>query len=136
MALRRGYSQALAVTPASGQLVFVSGQIARSPDGKIIGPGDARRQARECFEQIASLLEDIGGSMRDVTRLGYYFTDIDEDLGKVIEVRDTYDWDAPPASTAVEVSRLVHPELRVEIEATAVIRQPAAPAAAVPGHRW
>lgn len=122
-----GYSQAVTVSAAAGQLVFVSGQIARSPEGAIIGVGDARRQARECFDRIASLLRDAGGGLHNVTRLGYYLTHLDEDLAAVIDVRDSYDWGVPPASTAVEVSRLAHADLRVEIEATAVIRPASRP---------
>jgi enamine deaminase RidA (YjgF/YER057c/UK114 family) len=84
---------------------------------------------RACFDQIEALLVEAGGSLRDVTRLVYYFVDIDADLTVVREVRDSYDWEVAPASTAVQVSRLVDPELRVEIEATAIVnRKPSLPA--------
>jgi 2-iminobutanoate/2-iminopropanoate deaminase len=124
-----GYSPGLGVDVLAGEMVFVSGQIARTDDGEIIGGGDARAQVRACFDQIEALLVEAGGSLRDVTRLVYYFVDIDADLPLVREVRDSYDWEVAPASTAVQVSRLVDPELRVEIEATAIVsRKPSLPA--------
>jgi enamine deaminase RidA (YjgF/YER057c/UK114 family) len=123
-----GASPAVGVDVAVGQLVFVSGQIARSPGGAIIGAGDTAHQARACFDQIGELLAEAGGRLQDVTRLVYYLTDIDADLGIVCAVRDTYAWDPAPASTAVQVAGLAHPDLRVEIEATAVVSRRGAPA--------
>jgi enamine deaminase RidA (YjgF/YER057c/UK114 family) len=123
-----GHSPSVAVDPACGRLVFVSGQIARTSDGRVVGVGDARRQAEYCFERIAALLEDAGGGLADVTRLVYYLTNIDEDLPVVRQVRDGYEWTVPPASTAIGVGRLAHRDVRVEIEATAIITRPSRPA--------
>jgi len=91
-----GYSPAVAADVLSGQLVFVSGQIARTAGGEVIGRSDPREQAGCCFDQIAALLESAGGTLSDVTRLVYYMTNIDADLPAVCEIRDTYDWVVPP----------------------------------------
>jgi enamine deaminase RidA (YjgF/YER057c/UK114 family) len=123
----RGASPAVGIDPAAGELVFVSGQIARTAAGEIIGRDDPTAQARACFAQIAELLAVAGGRLQDIARLVYYLTHIDEDLPIVCAVRDSYDWSVPPASTAVQVSRLAHRDLRVEIEATAIIRRPVSP---------
>jgi enamine deaminase RidA (YjgF/YER057c/UK114 family) len=119
-----GYSPALSVAVTSGQLIFVSGQIARTPHGQVIASGDAAGQADVCFTQIEDLLREAGGSLRDVTRLVYYLTDIDRDLAAVCRMRDERTWGVPPASTAIEVARLASEGLVVEIEATAVVNRP------------
>ena len=124
-----GYSPGLGIDVLAGEMVFISGQIARTDTGELIGRGDTRAQVEACFDQIEKLLVAAGGSLRDVTRLVYYFVDIDADLPILREVRDSYDWDVAPASTAIQVGRLVDPELRVEIEATAIVnRRPSLPA--------
>lgn len=111
-----GYSRAVRV----GAHVFVSGTTAAVVDGPPVGGGDAAEQAREAIRRIARALEQLGASLTDVVRTRMFVTDIDrwEEIGRVHgesfgEVR--------PASSMVEVRRLIAPDLLVEIEADAVM---------------
>jgi enamine deaminase RidA (YjgF/YER057c/UK114 family) len=111
-----GYSHALAVT---GRLVLVSGQIPMGPDGQVTGPGDAEAQLRQVFANLATALAAAGASLGQVVKLTVYLTDR-ADLPVFRRVRDeVLPEGPPPASTLVYVAGLVHPDMRVEIEALA-----------------
>jgi reactive intermediate/imine deaminase len=112
------YSQAI-VTEAKGRLLFVSGMTARRPDGTIAGIGDIEEQTRQVCENIKHALEAAGASMDDVCRIDVHLRNIG-DRERFNKVRKEV-WPAnPPASTLVEVSKLVSPEYLVEITAIAV----------------
>jgi reactive intermediate/imine deaminase len=112
------YSQAI-VTEAKGRLLFVSGMTARRPDGTVAGIGDIEEQTRQVCENIKQALEAAGASMEDVCRIDIHLRNIG-DRERFNKVRQQY-WPAnPPASTLVEVSKLVSPEYLVEITAIAV----------------
>ena len=112
------FSQAIAVE-AKGKLVFVSGMTARRPDGTIAGIGDIEEQTRQVCENIKHALEAAGASMDDVCRIDVHLRNIG-DRERFNKVRKEF-WPAnPPASTLVEVSKLVSPEYLVEITAIAV----------------
>jgi 2-iminobutanoate/2-iminopropanoate deaminase len=112
------YSQAIA-TEARGRMVFVSGMTARKPDGTVAGIGDVEAQTRQVCENIRNALEAAGARMDDVCRIDVYLRSIG-DRERFNKVRQEY-WPAnPPASTLVEVSKLVSPEYLVEITAFAV----------------
>jgi 2-iminobutanoate/2-iminopropanoate deaminase len=110
------------VVVASGEkLVFISGQLARDKDGNIVGPGDMRAQIRQVGENLRKGLEAAGASLDDLVKTTTYVTDIDE-FFKHVDVRHDYLGVSLPASTTVEVRRLSHPSLLVEIEAIALLK--------------
>jgi enamine deaminase RidA (YjgF/YER057c/UK114 family) len=111
-----GYSRAVAV----GDNVYVSGTTATDDRGRIVGVGDAYEQTRQALRNIRAALERAGARMDDVVRTRIYVTDIRqwELVGRAhgevfARIR--------PATTMVEVSRLIDPQMLVEIEAEAVI---------------
>jgi 2-iminobutanoate/2-iminopropanoate deaminase len=114
-----GYSHVARVR--GGGLVFISGQVSIDPAGKVVGPGDYILQAEQIFRNLGAALEAAGATFHSIIRLNVYMTDI-RGLPEVRAVRDKYvDRAHPPASTAVQVSRLARPELLLEIEAVASI---------------
>ncbi len=116
-----GYSQA--VTISSGRLVYIAGQVAMDTAGKLVGPGDFRAQAQQIFENLKAALAASGATFNHVVKLNSYFVDI-KNLPIFREVRDKYINTAqPPASTAVEVRRLVREEWLFEVEAIVVVPQ-------------
>ncbi|NYV78764.1 RidA family protein [Streptomyces sp. UH6] len=113
-----GYSP---LVVAEGRLVVISGQVALDAAGRVVGEGDVTAQAHQVFGNLERCLKAAGATFADVVKLGFYVTRI-ADLPEVRVVRDAYiDLGRPPASTAVEVSALIRPELLLEVEAYAVI---------------
>jgi len=113
------FSQAIAVE-AKGRLVFISGMTARKPDGTIAGIGDIEAQTRQVCENIKSALEAAGGTMDDVCRVDVYVRNI-EHFESIHRVRREYFKAPPPASTMVEVTKMVSPDYLIEINAIAVV---------------
>ena len=97
--------------------LFVSGLTARADDA---ASQDIVAQTDVVMARLQGVLEAEGGALRDVIRVTVYVTELDR-LMEVHEVRHRYFGDALPASTLVQVSALVQPELRIEIEAIARI---------------
>lgn len=115
----RGYAHIAEVT--GGRIVYISGQIALNPDGQLVGAGDLRAQAEQVFANLKLALAAVGADFRHVAKLTYFLVDAAQ-MPVVREVRDRYlDPANPPASSAVEVRRLVREDLLLEIEAVAVI---------------
>ena len=112
-----GYSHAVAF---SGNMVVVSGQVPLDAEGTLVGEDDPRAQVTQVFENLAVALAAAGARMEQVVKLTVFLTDI-ADLQVYRDVRNQYfSPDRPPASTLVQVSRLVNPAFRVEVEALAV----------------
>src|SRR5246127_1130533 len=110
------------VVVASGEkMVFVSGQLARNKNGEIVGAGDMRAQIRQVGENLKDALEAAGATLDDLVRTTTFVTDIDE-FFKHVDIRHDYLGVSLPASTTVEVRRLSHPDLLVEIEAMAILK--------------
>jgi reactive intermediate/imine deaminase len=123
IATPRGYTHVVDVR--HGRMVFISGQVALDREGKLVGEGDIKAQAEQVFKNLQAAVEAAGGSFRDVVKLNFYLTDATE-IQALREIRDRYvNVKAPPASTAVVVSRLFRPEFLIEIEAVAVLPQEA-----------
>jgi len=111
-----GYSHAVAF---SGRMIAVSGQVPLDGQGRLVGENDPQAQTRQVFENLAAALATAGAGMEQVVKLTVFLTDL-ADLDAFRRVRDEYiSADRPPASSLVQVSRLVHPAFRVEIEALA-----------------
>jgi 2-iminobutanoate/2-iminopropanoate deaminase len=102
---------------ADGPLLFTAGVTARDPEGRVVGVGDIRKQIEQCFENVGDVLGAAGAGFGDVLKWTMYTTDIDA-FQKHRDVWNRYFVDRP-ASTLVEVRRLVVPEMLVEIEAVA-----------------
>lgn len=111
-----GYSRAVRV----GNVIHVAGTTAIDAEGTVIGPNDPGRQTREILIKIRRALEEAGASMQDVVRSRVYVTDISrwEEVGRA---HGEFFRDIRPASTMVEVSKLIDPAMMVEIEAEAII---------------
>ena len=111
-----GYSRAV----RTGPFIAVTGCASVGPDGKLVGEGDPYAQATRCIEVIREVLGAAGASLSDVVRTRMFVTDIEqwEDIGRAH--REAFG-DIMPATTMVEVSRLIDPRMLVEIEADAVL---------------
>ena len=111
-----GYSRAVRL----GNQIEVAGTTAVDEDGQVVGPGDAYRQTQFILQKIEAALQAAGASMSDVIRTRMFVTDISqwEAIGRA---HGEVFRDIRPAATMVEVSRLIDPELLVEIEAEAVV---------------
>lgn len=104
----------------SGRMVFAAGQVALDESGAVIGVGDPATQTEAALENLQRVLHEGGATMSDVVRLTVFLTDM-ADLPAVQEVRARYFPVDPPASSTIEISALVVPELLVEIDAIAVV---------------
>ena len=113
------FSQAIAVE-AKGTMVFLSGMTARRADGTIAGVGDIETQTRQVCENVKSAIEAAGGSLDDVCRVDVYVRNM-EHFEAIHKVRREYFKAPAPASTMVEVTKMVHPDYLIEINAIAVL---------------
>ena len=111
-----GYSHAVAF---SWPMVVVSGQLPVDAEGGIVGQDDPAAQMTQVFKNLATALAAAGSSMEQVVKLTVFLTDVG-DIAEFRRVRDQYlSAEQPPASSVIQVSALLNPAFRVEIEALA-----------------
>ena len=116
----KGHTLYSHVVVASGSsLVFIAGQLSRDRNGEIVGARDMARQIRQVGENLRIALAAAGVGVEDLVKTTTYVTDIDE-FFKYSEIRAEIFGQNLPTSTTVEVRRLAHPDLMVEIDAIAV----------------
>jgi 2-iminobutanoate/2-iminopropanoate deaminase len=113
------FSQAIEVD-GPGKLVFISGLTSRDADGNVVGAGDITLQTETILENMKTLLAQAGGSLADVVKVTVFIRDM-EQFDAIHDVRRRYFTEPYPASSMVEVSRLVSPEHLIEIEAIAAL---------------
>ncbi len=109
-----------AVACEAGRLLFISGLTARDASGTIVGLGDYAAQTRQVCENLKAAVEAAGGSLADIMQLTVFVMDVDQ-FDTIHRVRREYFANQPPASTMVEVARLVDERMLIEINAIAVL---------------
>ena len=113
------YSQV--VTSTGVTTVHVAGTVSFDKDANVVGVGDMKAQTCQILDNLRISLEAAGALPADVVRINVYTLNTDDYVANGAPEVIAFFGDTKPSSTTVQVSRLVHPEWLVEIEATAVI---------------
>ena len=113
------YSHGYSIAIGNAKLIFTTGQIALDTEGNVLYPDDPAKQAEFIYESLNKILQEAGATLDDVVKTTVFVTDMN-DFSKISGVRNKYFKNAEPASTLIEVKRLVKDGCRVEIEVIAV----------------
>lgn len=112
-----GYAHAIQID----KTLHISGQIPLDMDMNVVGKNDMAAQTEQVYGNLKKVLEDAGGTMRNIVMLNIYCTDIERFDKQTRGLRKKYFGDYYPAITAVEVKRLYRPDFMIEVEAVAVL---------------
>ncbi|HLJ61698.1 MAG TPA: RidA family protein [bacterium] len=104
----------------AGGYLFISGVVSMDRGGRVVGTGDAARQAEQIFEHVDRVLEHVHADVSRIVSVLVHLTNM-EDRARINPVRIRYFGEHRPASTLVQVTRLVHPDLLVEVTCTAYL---------------
>jgi 2-iminobutanoate/2-iminopropanoate deaminase len=110
----------MAAIQGDGQIVHLKGQVALDREGKTVGAGDMRAQVRQVLDNIRAVLASVGGELGDIYALTQYATDIEQFMA-CGDIRKTYFAAPYPITTTLGVARLYHPDIMIEITASAEI---------------
>ncbi len=113
-----GYTHVVEVL--RGRTVYIAGQVAFDPSGKLVGAGDFRAQTRQVMENVKAALASVGATFANVVKITTFLTDLSQ-IQVLREIRSEYFGPNPPASTLVQITQLALPELMIEVEAIAVV---------------
>ena len=113
------YCHGYVVKIGDTELIFTTGQIALDKDGNVLYPDDPAKQTEFIYEALQTILQQAGATLDDVVKTTLFLTDMN-DFSKISSVRNKYFKTSEPVSTLVEVSKLIKPGCRVEIEVIAV----------------
>jgi reactive intermediate/imine deaminase len=113
------YSHGYKIDLGNSYLIFTTGQIALDNQGQVVSPDDVAGQAEYVFASLEKILSEAGASLHDAVKATIYVTDM-ADFAAISAVRNKYFAESEPVSTLVQVSALVKPECKVEIEVVAV----------------
>lgn len=117
----KGYSHVAEVDLGTCRMIIISGQVPLDKQGNLVGKGDLAKQTEQVFTNIRSILEELGGTMKDLVKTGIFMVDASQ-IAVFREIRNKYVNSAhPPASTLVQVGRLFRDDVLIEIEATAIL---------------
>jgi enamine deaminase RidA (YjgF/YER057c/UK114 family) len=103
-----------------GSLIFLSGQLSRDENGKLVGPGDMAEQTRQAIRNMETVLRTAGGTLSDIVSIVVYTTDM-RTFKEIVAARMEFFKDRLPTSTIVEVNHLADPGLLIEFQAIAAL---------------
>lgn len=110
----------MAVIQGDGQMVHLKGQVSLDQHGNLVGAKEIRTQVRKVLENIRDVLASMGGQMNDIVSLTHYTTDIEQFMS-TSDIRKEFFVAAFPVTTTIQIERLYHPDLMIEITAVAEI---------------
>jgi reactive intermediate/imine deaminase len=113
-----GYTHVVQVH--GGRTIYIAGQVALDKSGNVVGKGDFAAQATQVFENLKSALAAGGATFDNLVKLTTFVTDLSQ-MQTLRSIRAKYYGKNPPASTLVQITKLAHDDLMIEIEAIAVV---------------
>ena len=104
------------------RIVYISGQVGFDADGKLVGEGNHVLQAQQAYRNLATAIEAVGGTVRDIAKITVFVVGHRQDLVEPLrDARNEVFGDHKPASTFLGIEKLIYPTLLIEVEAVAVL---------------